>query len=681
MEEKEKILSEIKKLRREIERHNYLYYVLSQPEISDAEYDALFDRLKELESKYPEFDDENSPTHRVGAEPAKEFPTVEHITPLLSLDKATTYEEFLEFHNRVLKFAGANDLFRSVEYTATPKLDGLSIRLRYENGALMLGATRGDGFHGEDITQNIRTIRNLPHYLLDEAENLSIIEFRGEVVIHKNDFKKLNDELEANGEKKFVSARNAAAGSLRQLDPKITAKRPLRAYIYEILYCEGKDFKNHWEQLAFIRDVGLPVVPEAALCPSTEEVKRYFERAEKNRENLPFETDGVVIKVNDIALQEKMGLVSHHPRWAIAWKFSAEEVITTLIDVQWNVTRNGFVTPVAIMEPVFVAGATISRATLHNEDQIAKLGIKIGDKIVIRRAGDVIPEVIRPLPELRTGNERDIIFPKNCPVCGAPLFKLEDDIYRRCPNKSCPAVIAETIKHFVSRKAFDIEGIGDKQVETLLGAGLIRDAADLFLLEPEQLIPLERWGKKLAEKVVANIQARKKIPLDRFIYALGIPGVGSHLAEVLAHNFRSIDALKNASFDELVNINEIGPATAESIIKFFGDEHNERLLKKMKKLGIEIESPAEEATEQKPLAGKTFVFTGTLSSMSRSEAEKLVKKLGGKASSSVSKKTDFVVVGENPGSKYQKAIQLGIKILSEEEFFKFVEQLSNYNAR
>ena len=674
MKNNEKSLEEIKKeiefLRREIERHNYLYYVKNQPEISDEEYDALMDRLRELEEKYPQFYDPNSPTQRVGAPPAKEFATVRHTVPLLSLDKVTSYEEFMEFQNRIWRFLGRKV---EIDYTATPKLDGLSIAVRYEHGRFVRGATRGDGFEGEDVTANVRTIKSIPMYLMsEEATKLPVLEIRGEVIFHKDDFERLNEELAQKGEKTFANARNAAAGSLRQLDSNITAQRPLKAYFYEIVYVEGREFETHWEKLKFMEAAGLPLVPYARYCKNDEEVREYYENILRERENLPFEIDGVVIKVNKIEYQRILGQVSHHPRWAVAWKFPSQEAISTLRDVIWSVGRTGAVTPVAILEPVFIAGATISRATLHNEDEIERLGVMIGDKVVVRRAGDVIPEVVKPLVELRTGKEKPIVPPTHCPVCGAKLSKPPGEVIRRCPNRFCPAQIAESIKHFVSRKAFDIEGIGDKQVETLLREGLIEDAADLFTLQPERLEKLERWGPVLAAKIVRNIQNAKRISLPKFIFALGIPGVGEHLANVLAKHFKSLDALRNATFDELIQIPEIGPNTAQSIVDFFADEHNRRFLEKLFSVGVEVEEIREEEEAEKPLSGKTFVFTGALSSMTRDEASELVESLGGRVSSSVSRKTDYVVVGENPGSKYDKAKKLGVTTITEEEFLKLV---------
>ncbi|MCD6594282.1 NAD-dependent DNA ligase LigA, partial [bacterium] len=695
-----KIKKEIEKLRRENEQHNYLYYTKNEPSLSDAEYDALMDKLKELEAKYPQFFDPNSPTQRVGAPITDEFENVIHPLALLSLDKVNTAEGFSQFHERVLKTLA--DIPESeIDYSATPKLDGLSIRLRYENGALVLGATRGDGFRGENVTPNIRTIRNIPHYLFDEkAKNISVLEFRGEVIFHKNDFEKLNRQIEIDGGKLFVNARNAASGSLRQLDPNITNKRPLTVYLYEILYAEGIEFQTHMEKLKFIEQIGLPLVPNAKYCKNIDDVREYFEWISQNREKFPFEIDGVVLKINKLEYQKMLGEVSHHPRWAIAWKFPSQEVITTLIDVIWSVGRTGAITPVAILEPVFVAGATISRATLHNEDEIERLSIMLGDKVVIKRAGDVIPEVIRPLIEFRTGDEKEIVPLKNCPVCGAKLSRPKGEVIRRCPNRFCPAQIAESIKHFVSKKAFDIEGLGDKQIEVLLKNNLIEDAADLFTLDTHRLKTLERWGEKLATKIVCNIENAKKISVARFIYALGIPGVGEHLSDVLTEYFarKSIsnkdnksndlfsnvienkqsvfEKLQDATVDELTQINEIGPTIAQSIVDFFADEHNRKFLGKLFDAKIELIEPNVELENiEKPFGGSTFVFTGELKSMTRTQAQDLVKKLGGKSTSSVSKKTDYVVAGENSGSKYDKAIQLGVKIIDEEKFIQLTNKI------
>jgi len=694
-----KIHDEIENLRKDIERHNNLYYVKNAPKISDAEYDALFDRLLELESHYPEFTDANSPTRRIGAAaPAHEFASVKHPVTLLSLNKVNSEEQFIEFHNRIAKLLPEIPS-EQIGYTVTPKLDGLSIRLRYENGALVLGATRGDGSRGENITQNVRTIRNIPHYLLgNEAQNIPIIEFRGEALFHTDDFAELNRKLDAQDEKRFVNARNGAAGSLRQLDSNITANRPLRAYIYDIIHVYGGSFAAHYEMLEFIKNAGLPRIPYAKYCTTVEQMSEYFEWITENRDNLPFEIDGIVIKVNSVEFQNRIGAVSHHPRWAVAWKFPSHEAVTTLLDVQWQVGRSSVITPVAVLEPIFLSGVTISHASLHNEDEIERLGVKIGDKVVIKRAGDVIPDIVKPLVELRTGDEKDIEPPIVCPECNSKLSKPEGEVFRRCPNRFCSAVISESITHFVSRQAFDIEGLGSKQVDSLLEKELIADAADLFTLTPEKLVPLERWGEKLAVKIVENIEKSKRIPLQRFLYALGIPGIGEHLARVLVDYFKRPTELANeqqsdlfakhptgkisifqkirsAAFEELKEIHEIGPQTAQSIIDFFTDDHNKSFLKKVFRFGVTIEEPSlDEESDEKPLYGKVFVFTGELSSITRNEAKKLVIEFGGKVTGSVSRNTDYVVVGENPGGKYNKAIRFDIEILDENKFIEIIKQ-------
>jgi len=666
----EEVRREIRRLITEIERHNYLYYVKNEPEISDAEFDVLFDRLNELESKYPFLVDPNSPTQRIGAEPVTEFETIHFAKPLLSLDKVQSYEDFLGFFNKLKRILG-DDI--SINYTATPKLDGLSIGIRYENGRFVWAATRGDGYTGENVSLNVKTIKSIPMFLnSNENQKISVLEIRGEVIYHRDDFVKLNTKLESMGEKTFVNPRNAASGSLRQLDPKITASRPLKVYFYDITYAENLEFTSHWEILKFIEEVGLPLVPNAEFLENTIDVKNYFENIRTKRAQLPFEIDGVVIKVNSTELQTRLGDVSHHPRWAIAWKFHSEEVMTVLKNVFWNVSRTGAVTPVAILEPVFISGATISRATLHNEDEIERLGIKIGDKVIITRAGDVIPEVIKPIVNLRDGSEIDIVPPERCPVCNSKLSKSPDDVFRRCMNKKCSAIVADSIKHFVSKRAFNIEGLGERQVEVLLNENVIENVSDIFTLKSDKLSSLNRWGDKLAQKIIHNVEKSKHILFSRFIYALGIFGVGDHLSDILADNFSSIKSLMNATFDELLNIKEIGPATAQSIINFFNNESNMEIIERLFKLGVTIEYPEKRIIEESKLKNQTFVFTGGLSSLSREEAFNIVKSNGGKVSTSVSKNTDFVVVGENPGSKYEKAKKLGVTILTEEEFSKLI---------
>ncbi len=666
----EEVRKEIRRLITEIERHNYLYYVKNEPEISDAEFDILYDRLNKLESKYPLLVDTNSPTQRIGAEPVTEFETIHFAKPLLSLDKVQSYEDFLGFFNKLKRILGEGI---SINYTATPKLDGLSIGIRYENGRFVWAATRGDGYTGENVSLNVKTIKSIPMFLnLDEKQKIPVLEIRGEVIYHRDDFVKLNAKLESMGEKTFVNPRNAASGSLRQLDPKITASRPLKVYFYDITHVEDLEFTSHWEMLKFIEKVGLPLVPNAEFLENTIDVKNYFENTRTKRAQLPFEIDGVVIKVDSTELQTRLGEVSHHPRWAIAWKFQSEEVMTVLKDVFWNVSRTGAVTPVAILEPVFISGATISRATLHNEDEIERIGIKIGDKVIITRAGDVIPEVIKPIVNLRDGSEIKIVPPERCPVCNSKLSKSPDDVFRRCSNKKCPAIVTDSIKHFASKRAFNIEGLGEKQVEILLNENVIENVSDIFTLKSDKLSSLNRWGDKLAQKIIHNVEKSKHIHFSRFIYALGIFGVGDHLSDILADNFNSIKLLMNASFDELVNIKEIGPTTAQSIINFFNNESNMEIIERLIKLGVTIEYPEKRIIEESKLKNQTFVFTGGLSSLSREEAFNIVKSLGGQVSTSVSKNTNFVVVGENPGSKYEKAKKLGITILTEEEFLKLI---------
>lgn len=661
----------IDRLRRELDKHNYQYYVADNPMITDAEYDRLFDELSELESRFPEFDDPNSPTHRVGASPIESLETVEHPMQLRSLDKVKSYNQFLSFHNRVAKIADQESLFDVTEYSCTPKLDGLSIRLRYENGELKLGATRGNGSRGENVTAGVRTIVNLPHYLQSDARQCPVLEFRGEVIIHRDDFVKLNYKLEKAGEKTFVSPRNAASGSLRQLDPAITAKRPLRIYLYEILYAENVNFTHHYDQFEYMSKAGLPLVPEHRLCKSIHEVKQYFEYIEHIRPDFSLEMDGVVIKVNDVAIQEEMGSVSHHPRWAVAWKFAAEMTMSHLVGVDWNVTRNGYVTPTGVIEPVFVAGATISRASLHNEYQIARLGIKIGDMVKVRRAGDVIPEIVGPVKEKRDGLETDIEPPTHCPVCGVKLSKPEGEIYRRCPNLACPAVVTDSIRHFVSKSAFDIEGLGEKQIQAMLNADIIDDAADLFSMETEELVKLEGWGEKLASKILANIKSSREILFRRYLYALGIPGVGSHIAGILAREFDCLQELGETSREQLEEIHEIGPAIAGAITDFFAEERNRAYMDKLHDNGVMIKYDSAVKVSGK-LNGKKFVLTGAMEKFSRDEAKRQIELHGGQVIGSVSKKTDYVVAGENPGLKLDKAKDLGIMVLTENEFVDMI---------
>ena len=667
VEDLEAVKKRIEELREEIRKHDYHYYVLNQPLISDAEYDRLFRELQELEEKYPQFVTPDSPTQRVGAPPAEEFRPVRHAIPMLSLQNCFSEEEFLEWDRRVRRLLGGE---RPV-YICEPKLDGLSVELVYENGVFTVGSTRGDGYVGEDVTRNLRTIRQIPLRLLPlNGEVPRLLEVRGEVYMEKEDFKRLNREREEKGEPPFANPRNAAAGSLRQLDPNITARRPLKAFFYALGRAEGITIRSQEELLTTLSKLGLPVNPLWRRCESPEEAIAFYHELLERRDELPYEADGVVVKVNDFSQREVLGEVSRAPRWAIAFKFPAEEATTRVLDIVVQVGRTGALTPVAILEPVEVSGVTVSRATLHNEDEVKRKDVRIGDWVVVRRAGEVIPEVVKSIPERRTGKEREFRMPDRCPVCGGPVVRPPGEVIHRCENLSCPARIKEAIRHFASRRAADIEGLGEKLVDQLVEKGLVKRISDLYHLRKEQLAALERMGEKSAQNLLDQLERSKGMSLARFIYALGIRYVGEHIAEVLAERFGSIDELARASYEELVGIPEIGPRIAQSIVDFFASEDNRRLIEELKAVGIDPR--AERPKEKGPLAGKTFVFTGRLSDMTREEAKRLVESLGGKVASSVSRKVDYVVVGEDPGSKLDRARALGITTLSEEEFKELV---------
>ncbi len=668
-EEAKKRLAE---LRKELHRHSYLYYVLNKPEISDYEYDRMFQELLALEAKFPDLVTPDSPSQRVGAEPAKEFKTVYHKIPMLSLGNAFDDNDLIAFDKRVKREVNVD----SVEYVTELKMDGLAVSVRYENGILTLGATRGDGIRGEDVTANVRTIRNVPLKLFGD-DIPEVIEVRGEVIMFKKDFEELNKERASKGEPLFANPRNAAAGSLRQLDPKITAQRKLHMIAYGIGEVIGKTFEKHFEILKYLEKIGFKISPEAAVCPDIEEAIRRCKYYTAHRNEYPFAADGVVIKVNDLKLQEKLGATSHEPRWAIAFKFPPEEAETIVRDIIVQVGRTGKLTPVAIFDPVELEGSVVSRATLHNEDQIKRLDIRIGDHIIVRKAGSVIPEVVKVLKEKRTGKEKPFTMPDRCPVCGGPVVRLPGEAATRCINASCPAQVKERIVHFVSREAMDIDSLGEKIINQLVEKGLIKDYADLYYLKKEDLLKLDRMGPILADKIIRNIQNSKNRPLANLIYALGIFQVGKHTAELLAKKFHSIDALMNATEEEIASIEGIGPITAKSIKDFFASEQNKKVIEKLKAAGVNMESKEETKEENLPLKGYKIVFTGALKSMTRSEAKELVKKLGAETPDSVSKKTTLVVVGEDPGSKYEKALKLGIKTITEEEFLKMIGRLKN----
>ncbi|MCK5833935.1 NAD-dependent DNA ligase LigA [bacterium] len=662
MKDKQRIAREIELLREEIRRHNHNYYILDRSEISDAEYDSLFDRLAALEKEHPELITLDSPTKRVGAEVSKEFAQVRHSSPMLSLSKAMSQNEFMDFHNRVCDALKVSR-DKKIKYICEPKLDGLAIEIVYLDGILRLAATRGDGIVGEDVTLNARTIRTIP---LKLSESHPRVEVRGEVIFPKARFDNMNKERCLRGEEPFANPRNAAAGSLRQLNSKITAQRPLDAMFYGLgaLELEGETPpKNHTEELKFITRLGMKPIFKPQTCEGYGEVAAYFEDISRERENLDFEIDGVVIKVNNIDYQRLLGEISRSPRWAVAWKFPAYEKVTRLKEVFWNVGRTAAIIPVALLEPVELAGATVKRASLHNEEQIERLALKIGDTVVVRRAGDVIPEVVRPLEELRTGEEIDIIPPEDCPVCGARLVKEPGDVFRRCPNVSCPAVVAESIEHWASRLAMDIDGLGPKQIEQFLNKSLIFDVADLYKIQAEQILLLDRFGEKSARNLIKAIEHSKERPLWKFIYALGVRHVGESIAKILADRFKSMDLLKNVDFEDLTSIEGIGPEIANSIKDFFTNPQNLNLLDKLNDVGVEPFF-TETTLGAKPLDSLNFVITGTLS-LSRDKIKATLERAGAKVTVSVSSKTDFVVYGDSPGSKLDRARQLGVETIDE----------------
>ena len=667
-----KLIEKIEKLREAIRYHNYRYYVLNDPEVTDAEYDRLMRELEELERAHPELIIPDSPTQRVGAEPLEEFETVEHTIAMLSLANALNEDEVRDFDKRVKRFLNTT---QDIEYVAELKFDGVAVELVYQNRNLVLGSTRGDGVVGENITQNLRTIRAIP-FVLHKGDGLPAperLEVRGEVIMHNTDFKKLNAEREKAGEPSFANPRNAAAGSLRQLDSRITATRPLDIFFYGIGEVRGVTFTTHWEVLRSIHQWGLKTNTYRRLCPHIEEAIEFYREMEEKRDTFPYEIDGVVLKVNRFELQESLGTIARSPRWAIACKFKPRQESTKVLDILLQVGRTGALTPVAILKPVSLSGVTISRATLHNEDELRRKDVRVGDTVMVERAGDVIPEVVKVITSKRDGTQKKFLFPDRCPVCGAKVVRLEGEAIHRCIGLTCPAKLKELIKHFAFKRAMDINGLGDKIVAQLVDEGLVKDPADLYSLHLEQLAALERLAEKSGQNLIDAISQSKKRGLARLIYALGIRHVGEHLAQVLAKHFPSIERLSQATEAELMNIPEIGPQVAASIVSFFKEKGNLRVIKRLRAAGVKMKEVAERVVAPSRIAGQSFVFTGELQHFTRDEAERLVESLGGRASSSVSKKTDYVVIGENPGSKLDKAKELGIKIITEEEFRKLVE--------
>ena len=663
---------QIDTLRQDLRRYEYEYHVLDNPTIPDAEYDRLFHQLKALEAAHPELITADSPTQRVGAKPLSGFAQIRHEIPMLSLDNAFSDEEFYAFVKRI-----EDRLIRLPEpltFCCEPKLDGLAVSILYVNGILTQAATRGDGTTGEDITANIRTIRNIPLQLLMDNPPARL-EVRGEVFMPHAGFERLNQLALEKGEKTFANPRNAAAGSLRQLDPKITSKRPLVLNAYSIGIAEGVDLPNtHYDRLQWLKSIGIPVNPEIRLCNGTDEVLDFYRDIQNKRSSLGYDIDGTVLKINDIALQEKLGFISKAPRWAIAYKFPAQEELTRLNDVEFQVGRTGAITPVAKLEPVFVAGVTVSNATLHNGDEIERLDIAIGDTVVIRRAGDVIPQIIGVLHDRRPADARPIIFPKTCPVCDSAIVRIEGEAVARCTGGLfCAAQRKEALKHFVSRKAMDIDGVGGKLIEQLVDRELVHTPADLFKLDLTTLTRLERMGTKSAENALASLEKAKNTTLARFIFALGIREVGEATALNLANHFKTLEALQNADLEALQQVPDVGEVVANRILAFWHEPHNVAVVNDLIAQGVHWETVETKEVTENRFKGKTVVLTGTLTQMGRNEAKALLQDMGAKVSGSVSAKTDFVIAGDAAGSKLTKAQELGVTVLTEEEFLAEIQ--------
>jgi DNA ligase (NAD+) len=662
----EAIKKRLEKLREEIEYHNYRYYILDQPEISDAQYDRLMRELEKLEEQYPEFRSPNSPTQRVGATPLEAFEIVRHTLPMLSLANAFDETEARDFDKRVKKFLGSS---ADVVYVAEPKLDGLAVELVYERGQFVVGSTRGDGVNGENITQNLRTIKTIPLQLIRrEVPVPGRLEVRGEVIIQLKKFKELNRKREEMGEPLFANPRNAAAGSVRQLDSKITAERPLEIYCYGLGEVTGRTFKTHSEILQTFPKWGLRTNPYIQRCKNIDEVLEYYHKMNEKRESLPYEIDGIVTKVDRLDLQTRLGEIARSPRWALAFKFQPKQETTRILDIIVQVGRTGAITPVAVMEPVKVGGVEVSRATLHNQDEIDKKDVRVGDTVVIQRAGDVIPEVVQVITSKRKGTEKKFRMPSKCPVCEAEVIK--EEAIHRCIGLDCPAQLKGRIKHFASKRAMDIDGLGVKLIDQLVDKGLVKDVADVYYINKQKLIELERMADKSAQNIIDAIEKSKTKPLSKFLYALGIRHVGETTAEDLACHFPRLDDLFRLSEEDLMEVEGIGPEVAASVHQFFRDRKNRESIELLKRAGVKVIEP--KVKEKGKLVGKTFLFTGALKTFGRDEARNLVESSGGMTTSSISKKVDYVVFGEDPGSKFDKAKELGIKTLTEEEFKKLI---------
>jgi len=664
---------ELNDLQEQIRYHNHRYYVLDDPQISDAAYDRLFQRLLELEREHPEWVTSDSPTQRVGDKPHKSFTQVRHRKPMLSLENGFNEKDIRDFDARTKRFLGKDT---PLQYTVEPKIDGVAVELVYEDGKLRVASTRGDGDVGEDVTANIKTLLSVPLVLRPLTQNIPIpelTEVRGEVYMEIEAFEALNMQRANKGLPSFANPRNAAAGSLRQLDPRITATRPLDMFCYGTGEIRGLSLETHLEWMIAIQQMGLRVNrPHIKACHDLTEVVDYCHQLEERRDQFPYEIDGAVIKVNRLALQARLGQKSRSPRWAMAYKFKPTQETTRIIKIDVQVGRTGALTPVAHLEPVEIAGVTVSRATLNNQEEIDKKGVREGDTVIVQRAGDVIPEVVKPITSMRTGREKRYVMPTQCPACASQVFQREGEVVLRCPNPDCPAQIKESLKHFVSKGGLDIDGLGDKTVSQLMDKGLVREAADLYDLRLEDLMELDKIAEKSAQNLLAAIEQSKTTTLPRFIYALGIRHVGEHVAERLSEEHEGLESLQQAEEETLKAIDEIGPQIAESVVSYFSDKSNQSHIRRLLKAGVHFHglSPVSDT----PFQGKSFVITGTLQSMKRSEAKERIVRKGGKVGSSVTRGTDYLVVGESPGSKLRKARDLRVGILEEEAFLRLLAE-------
>lgn len=661
------------RLRDELNRHNYYYYIKDSPVISDHQYDMLLKNLILLEKKFPGLITEDSPTRRIGAPIEGGFSSVEHGEKMLSLQDVFDFDELGDFLDRVYKDLGTGA--GKVEFICELKIDGSAVSLIYEDGRFVRGATRGDGNIGEDITSNLKTIKAIPLRLFKKTGTKipGRLEVRGEVYLAKDEFKRINAAREEEGLSTFANPRNAAAGSLRQIDPKKTAERKLNVFIYSAVAAGELDISDHYQMLNYLSSLGLKTNPDIGKAESFDQVKKYIESWEDKRKSLPYETDGIVIKVNDFSCQRKLGQTSRNPRWAIAYKFPPEQEVTKVVDIKVNVGRTGALTPVAVLTPVTVAGSTISHATLHNEDEIKRKDVKVGDWVVVHKAGDVIPEIVKVIKQRRDSSQRDFRMPDKCPVCGSDVVKPEGEVALRCTSMACPAQQYERIVHFASKGAMDIEGLGPAVVEKLLEGKLIGDPADIYYLKYEDIFSLENFKEKSTKNLLDAIEKSKKKPLSRVLFAMGIRYVGSHTADVLSEVFPDLDSLISAGYEEVEKIKEIGPKIAQSIVAFFRQEQNQKIIDKLRKAGVNFSSKRKKVEEKKAFLRKIFVLTGKLDDFSRSEASRIIEGFGGRVTSSVSSETDMVLAGESPGSKLDDAQKLGIRVISEEEFKKMIE--------